>query len=341
LLLEHPWLQVMATSNVMPLRPCLEALDAGHQSAAGRVLDAATQARLIAHRKQQLPLLSARFMDIPAHAIQDEPSFARLLDQQIRPGGLVVCDIQLPTLPYAPVRPGKVYGGARAASLACRLQGERQEPCAQEAAVLLVVSQRSKFGPRPDKTLVESGVHVGRDNIYRKPDDLLELARHIRDAMRMHFPWQLQMQHPHDRRMMACYVGLQDKALIDRNFDLAFWPIQDGMYPVSGRAVLDGKGIVKSSGRAQVLMTMIHNHLHSKERETSSNSIEKILAKLAEQQTVSQVIDGIRRLLYVQDQRRLIPKSANSAYRFSDDARVALILEPSDRRVSTGLVSSG
>jgi hypothetical protein len=326
LLLTYPMLQVVAGPFGEPLRPCLHELECGRQCPA-HLLDTHTSALLALQNRLAPQSLSPRYCDLAERSLQDEPAFARLLDQLIRPGGLIVCDIELLTLPFAQGASRALYGGARAASIACRRQMEPEGSCTQEVAQLLIVSNREKFGARIDKALAECGVYVGRDDIFRKSDDLSDIASRIRDTLRERFPWSLRMKHPRDGALVAHPVGRQDRALIDSALDVVIWPAQDGMHPLSGLAVQDGKSAAESSGRAQVLLMLAEAHFEPNSQAVAYDDICATLERLNEKQSPSQAIEGILRMLHPQHQRRVIPKGTNYAYRFGDDARVGLIRE--------------
>jgi hypothetical protein len=327
MLLKYPALQVVAQPFKTPLRPCLAALDAGRESTCGRTFSADIQTRLSAHREARSPSLSSRFLDLPKHSIQDEPALGRLLDQLIRPGGLVVCDIQLRTLPFTSDSIPALYYGVRAASIACRRQAEQSVECIQDAAQLLVVSSIATYGPRMDRELAEHGVLVGRDDIYRKSVDRVDIVNRIRSTLRERFPWQLHMRHPHDGSLVAHYVGRRDKAIIDSVLDLGMWPAQDKIHQISGQAVLHGKSVPEYSGRAEVLQMLIRAQLKPKGGTVDYADIIDTLRKLKEKQSPAQVIEGILRLLHPDHQRRLIPRGTDSTYRISNEARVGNILE--------------
>jgi hypothetical protein len=148
-----------------------------------------------------------------------------------------------------------------AASIACRCQGEPEGSVTQEAAKLLIVSNREKFGARIDNAVAQCGVYVGRDDIFRKSDDLLDVATRVRERLRERFPWHLHLRRLHDGALIAHPVGRQHRALIDSSLDVVLWPAQDGAHQVSGLAVLDAKSVPELSGRAQVLRMLADTYL--------------------------------------------------------------------------------
>jgi hypothetical protein len=326
LLLTYPMLQVIAGPFREPLGPCLHEFERGRQSPS-RLLEVDTSALLSSLPRLACQSLLPRYLDLSERSLQDEPAFARLLDQLIRPGGMIVCDIELLTLPFAQGAAHALYGGARAASIACRRQMEPERSCTQEAAQLLIVSNREKFGARVDKALAECGVYVGRDDIFRKSDDLIDVASRICDTLSQRFPWRLCFRHPRDGGLVTHYIGRPDEALIDATLDVVIWPAQDGMHQLSGLAVLDAKSVAESSGRAQVLLMLMEAHLHAGSRPVAYDDICATLERLNEKQSPSQVIEGILRMLHPEQQRRILPKGANHAYRVGDDARIGLVLE--------------
>jgi hypothetical protein len=330
LLLTYPTLQVVAGPFATPLRPCLldfaSAVVSGTVTAA-QVLDADIDALLSTQGRTAAKSLAPRYSDLSERTLQDEPAFARLLDQLIRPGGLVVCDIELLTLPFAQGSARALYGGVRAASIACQRQAQPEGHCSQQTAKLLIVSNREKFGTRIDKVLADCGVHVGRDDIFRKSDDLADVAAHIRDTLGQRFPWRLHMKHPRDGGLIVHHTGRQDKALLDSSLDVVTWPAQDGAHLVSGFAVLDARSVVEFSGRAQVLLMLTEAYLKPGSHAVAYDDICARLEALNEKQSPSQVIEGILRMLHPEQQRRVIPKGTNYTYRFGDDARIGLIRE--------------
>lgn len=332
LLLTYPALQVVAGPFDAQLRPALRELESADQPLPSRFTNADIHALLASHRRLAPQALSSRYCDLAERSLQDEPAFARLLDQLIRPGGLIVCDIELLTLPFAQGAASNLYAGVRAASIACRCQGEPESSVAQEAARLLIVSNRQKFGARIDKAVAECGVYVARDDIFRKSDDLLDVAARIRERLRERFPWHLQLRHLHDGALITHPVGKQDKALIDSSLDVVLWPAQDGAHQVSGLAVLDAKSAPELCGRAQVLLMLADAHLRPGSSAVGYDDICATLEKLNERQSPSQAIEGILRMLDPQHQRRIIPKGTNHAYRFGDDARIGVIREQSLQR---------
>jgi hypothetical protein len=327
LLLSYPTLQVVAGPFDTPLRSCLQDLASGHSSTSAHITAADAATLLAGHGPSAAQSLASRYADLSARSLQDEPAFARMLDQLIRPGGLIVCDIELLTLPFAQGPARALYGGARAASIACHRQTEPGGQCSQDAARLLIVSNREKFGARIDKALAECGVHVGRDDIFRKSDDLRDVASRICDTLQARFPWRLRARHPRDGGLIVHHIGRPDKALIDGMLDVVIWPAQDGAHLLSGLAVLDAKSAAESSGRARVLLMLAEAHLQPGANAVAYDDICATLETLHEKQSPSQVIEGILRMLQPEQQRRIIPKGTNHAYRFGDDAHIGLVRE--------------
>jgi len=76
-----------------------------------------------------------------------------------------------------------------------------------------------------------------------------------------------------------------------------------------------------------VLLMLTEAHLQAGSRAVAYDDICATLERLNEKQSPSQVIEGILRMLHPQQQRRILPKGTNHAYRIGDDARMGLVIE--------------
>jgi hypothetical protein len=76
-----------------------------------------------------------------------------------------------------------------------------------------------------------------------------------------------------------------------------------------------------------VLLMLAEAHLKPGAKAVAYEEICATLERVSERQSPSQVIEGILRMLHPSQQRRIVPKGVNHAYRFGDDARIGLVVE--------------
>jgi hypothetical protein len=339
MLLEFPDIQVMAQPYLEPLAAELRRINT-KPCAAGASSNDDVDALLGRFPEPVIRSMVWRYKDLPPEAAAEQAVFVRVLDEIVRPGGLLICDIELDTLVF-PFGTGRtaIYKGIHAASAACRRQGEMEpgQP-AQEKAQLLIVSAQKKFSLRPEKVFEELGIEYA--GIYRKRDDLPEVMDFINRSVQQRFPWRLRMRRLSDGQLIHYRIGKQDKAIVDVAADVVIGPFKNGRFPVSGRAVELQKQksrrigdkereIEELSGRGQVLRMLAESNLARPRAAVRTDDIADVLLAAKDDnegcQSVYHVINAIQKLLRPGEKTRILPECTKGAYRFGDDASVAII----------------
>eukprot|EP00456_Euglypha_rotunda_P073465 TRINITY_DN6691_c0_g1_i4.p1 TRINITY_DN6691_c0_g1~~TRINITY_DN6691_c0_g1_i4.p1 ORF type:complete len:415 (+),score=99.76 TRINITY_DN6691_c0_g1_i4:192-1436(+) len=270
-----------------------------------------------------------RYQDIPPGATQSKAEYTDLLDQLVRPGGMIVSDVELLTLGFSGHLPpdydqqfqnaahlGPAYDGVRAASAAVQRQ---QEPSTK----LMIVSNRMIVFVR--SILAENGIVVDEGDVFLKAAQKSDVALKLKNAMQKRFPWKLRTCGANLKEFV---VGPWQKDEIDREFDIVFWPVEGGILPISGRAFSSAKPITCTGPRGRVLLTLIKAYLDPKHPIVGKLILEVQLAHVPDKKSLlPQTIQSIYRMI---DEEKMNPKlfiadSTGGGYRIEPGARIAVI----------------
>lgn len=322
LLLEFTQLQVVAGPFEQALMPVFRLLDQANDSAA---LTNHRQLQAIRQRYSHIaePFLSNRFQELQPEALETDRAYKRLIKQLIRPEGLVVSDVELVQLEFTNTS-NSIFSGVRAAS----------DVCLEEIPPTRLLSvSNCKFGIRADLDMKDDGVHIGRDDVLRKKEDIRSTVEKISTAMRSRFPFLLSIHHPTLGDVCHHHVGNQDDKYLNDELDLVVWPPENGTMRVTGAAVEDERAMVEGSSRAVILSLLLQSHLKGDDKgidyATMCDVIEnaKSNPKLKEKgkHSPAQVILGLLRMLKKSTRRKVIPKGKNNAYKLGDAVKVGFI----------------
>ena len=272
----------------------------------------------------------SRYRDFPEEAAQEQKTFIQVLDDILRPGGAIVCDIELETLAFAKGQENNryaIYGGLKAAYIACKRQAETEDGIpAQEPAQLIIVSAHHMFPCRLDLRLRDIDVNVNADDLLGKKDDSVELVRRLARRAKERFPWSLKTRPPGEP-VVTHRVGAKDVPILNSALDLVFWPENNGAHQISGAAIKGERSATESSGRARVLRILTERHFERSPRALQTEEIVRELEAATDKQDPPQLIFGIKRIFNDNDRDRILP-GGHGGYRFGDDARIGLVGEP-------------
>jgi len=275
----------------------------------------------------------ARYREVTPDVLKDENLFINALEGVLRPGGMLICDVELATLRFENGRPAneKLYDGVRAAYTACRRQGITEAGRApRREAELKVVSGHAYFETRPDHTLQGFGVMIELDDIYRKIDTgtVINLISKMSNGS---FPWTIRMRllDGNNWQIVEHRVGDDDFELLNAEFDIVVGPEQNGSYLVSGKAIdMKRKWNVNSDGAMGIVLRLLaERHLTPRGLTPNSSvvSVSDTLRMAHKDERAASVISSIKRNFKDQLRHDMIPVAVNGDYQFSENAKVAII----------------
>jgi hypothetical protein len=257
--------------------------------------------------------LSNRFGEITNSALTSYMTFVSLIDSVVRPGGMVMCDIELPlsfTLLEFDKRLQRLRG-AKAAAEACALQSESCEvhasltPIVQDPARLNVLSGLTDF-LCITLDFEDVKVRIDQSQVFRKsvPRDMERAMCCIRELLRTRFPWTLTVRHGRKRAAsdteqslgpIAQYrVGPNDLAYTEAAVDVLLWSTE-GRSILQGRAALpEGWKLAGAGAAGRTFETLVQRHLQEKRRMVAAMEIEAQLAASNANQSAPHVIRTIK-----------------------------------------------
>jgi len=253
--------------------------DVGNSLEANRTLKGATTA-------------DTRYADLERALLYESQSFTLAVNFLIRPGGMVVCDLQLKTLQRTLENQDQneadwLLRGAVAAGIACDDQG-KAEPgmLVQQPARLSVLSGMERFLSVTCE-LEERNVTIDGKLVFLKRLHFGKMAYVVGQMLRTRFPWHLTVRHPKRPVVEKHRVGSEDIPIIDASMDLVLWPcLANGR--ASGRA-FEPEGYTYTAVPAAALKQLVDGHLARPRRAVLKTDIK------TDGQTPENVIGTIRK----------------------------------------------
>jgi hypothetical protein len=211
--------------------------------------------------------VDARFGDLERVVLYEDAALKAAVDRLVRPGGLVVCDLEQLALDHksSDVR-AQLMRAPVAAGKACAAQEEKiSDSAGQEPASLSVLSEMRVF-LSVGSALRAQDVDIREELIFDKENMYGGVSTAIADKLRTRFPWKMKLRHAQkndtDPGMLETHrVGEGDRAFLNWCLDLVLWPCQ-ARGKVSGRTVTEEEGeFGYTSVPAETLHQLVDAHL--------------------------------------------------------------------------------